>query len=321
MNFVIGIDGGGTRSRAVALALDGRLLASADGGALNPYTSGQQPFADHLNALTGRLLEKLSGGRCRRTTVGTAALFGVSSPEEQARLMEGVDASWLGEIEMVGDAVVAAYGATEGKAGTLVIAGTGSIAVGIDQRGGLRFSGGLGPRISGDPGSAYWMACQAIATAQEQACRTGVLSPLGCLISEGLGCSRFSEVIERVYDPVEGQRRTAGLAVVLAKSRDSEILKCWLPIEESAGAALATLVAPLRDDLKSGADPLYISGSVLCENDRVRDSFLASLRHAHGKAVTLQRPRVGAARGAGLFSLSRLNLGGEWARGQEDDHG
>ena len=77
-DYVIGIDGGGTRSRGVALRVDGKVLASTRGGALNFYATSQALFARNLNELVEALQSEVGESRCLRTVVGTAALFYLS---------------------------------------------------------------------------------------------------------------------------------------------------------------------------------------------------------------------------------------------------
>src|ERR671936_219293 len=59
-------------------------------------------------------------------------------------------------IAVISDAEAALLGAHDGRAGVLVLAGTGSIVLGRDAGGPLARAGGLGPLI-GDEGSAFWL--------------------------------------------------------------------------------------------------------------------------------------------------------------------
>lgn len=59
-------------------------------------------------------------------------------------------------VRVLSDAEAAMLGALDGRAGVLVLAGTGSIAIGRDARGRWARAGGLGPLV-GDEGSGYWL--------------------------------------------------------------------------------------------------------------------------------------------------------------------
>jgi N-acetylglucosamine kinase-like BadF-type ATPase len=59
-------------------------------------------------------------------------------------------------VRVISDAEAAHAGALGGRAGLLILAGTGSIAIGRDARGRWHRAGGLGPLL-GDEGSAFWI--------------------------------------------------------------------------------------------------------------------------------------------------------------------
>jgi len=61
-----------------------------------------------------------------------------------------------GRVEVISDAEAALLGALGGRPGVLILAGTGSIVLGRDDRGRLARAGGLGPLL-GDEGSAFWL--------------------------------------------------------------------------------------------------------------------------------------------------------------------
>ena len=59
-------------------------------------------------------------------------------------------------VEVISDAEAALLGALGPRPGVLLLAGTGSIVLGRDDRGRLARAGGLGPLV-GDEGSAFWL--------------------------------------------------------------------------------------------------------------------------------------------------------------------
>src|SRR5262249_39446211 len=69
-----------------------------------------------------------------------------------------------GRLSIVGDMVIAHRAAFTNKTGVIVIAGTGSIAYGQNERGEAARAGGWGPNIS-DEGSGNWIGQRAIAEA------------------------------------------------------------------------------------------------------------------------------------------------------------
>jgi len=134
-----GVDLGGTWLRLVCLR-DGQVIRR---------TRRTIPVSELSKFLPTHL-----GGRARTASLVVAAR-GVWTPAERraaARRLRGVAA----RVEVISDAEAALLGAHDGRAGLLVLAGTGSIVVGRDKRGRLARAGGLGPLI-GDEGSAFWL--------------------------------------------------------------------------------------------------------------------------------------------------------------------
>ncbi|MBX3743910.1 MAG: hypothetical protein KF833_01245 [Verrucomicrobiae bacterium] len=296
--ILIGIDGGGTRSRGRAVSPEGQVLGEAEGGPLNPFTTSVATFRQSLRGLVEALMGGL-GSRCEiaAAVVGTAALFDRPDP---ARIPE-----WIGGIleeprtRVVGDAVTALYGATGGRPGCLVIAGTGSLAARLDADGGFRFHGGLGPVVQSDPGSALWMAARALQLAQREEATMGSAGSgaLGRTVCRHLDADRVGAAVMTLYSAPDVARRLAGLSARLAAMTPR--LPEWESIESAAGLALADLVLPLlTGPLSSAPRTVHITGSVLTGNPRVREALRAELAARLERPVTLAAPEGDAVDGA-----------------------
>jgi glucosamine kinase len=138
-SLAVGVDLGGTWIRAIVL----------DGGRVTRRVMrvGRVP---EVTKFLPRLLS--SRRRIGSLVVGARGLW--SGPERAAlrrRLRRLAK-----RVEVISDAEAALLGALGGRAGVLVLAGTGSIVLGRDNRGRLARAGGLGPLI-GDEGSAFWL--------------------------------------------------------------------------------------------------------------------------------------------------------------------
>ncbi len=290
-NYVIGIDGGATHSQALALAVpDGRILAQARGNALNAHAEDTAMFRRNLSSLLNDLASALRGV-CQNAVIGTATLLDEAPAAWRHELLHDLDP--LPESTLLcGDAVTALHGATSGEPGLLVISGTGSIAIANDANGKRRTMGGLGALLGGDPGSAFWMSCQAILKAQQS---RDPNDPLRLAVSSFFDVDHFESLIGR---PI---RSIAALCGHLATGDYQETI--WTKIEQAAGRELAQMAWPLlRADLSL---PVYYSGSVLCRNARVLKSFSSFLTTLAGREVRPQRPRGTAVEGAAHLALKR----------------
>jgi N-acetylglucosamine kinase-like BadF-type ATPase len=111
-----------------------------------------------------------------RGTVGSlvVAARGVWTSAERAALRRRLR-GLATHVEVISDAEAALLGALGARAGLLLLAGTGSIVLGRDDRGRLARAGGLGPLI-GDEGSAFWLGREWLRQSPEDAARARVLA-------------------------------------------------------------------------------------------------------------------------------------------------
>ncbi len=116
--------------------------------------SWRQPAAsDVFRAL--RAIWSARGWRRRDVAALVVAARGVWTAAERRALARRL-APLARRVVALSDAEAALLGALRGGPGVLVLAGTGSIAIGHDGRGHWARAGGLGPLL-GDEGSAFWI--------------------------------------------------------------------------------------------------------------------------------------------------------------------
>src|SRR3982751_5716555 len=125
------------------------------------------------------------------------------------RMRETLMPLGVGEIEVVTDADIALYGATDGAPGLVVIAGTGSICCGINSRRKQFCAGGWGP-MAGDEGAGAWLARQAL---RAIACASDGRGPKTALTE--MACNYFhvstaDDLTTAIYQPTITNERIAG---------------------------------------------------------------------------------------------------------------
>ena len=159
--IVIGVDGGGTRTRVIVADVDGRELATAEGSgsAVLPGFAGRS--ADVIASAVCEALESANLGdqRARMIYVGVA---GVGRAEEKRALQLELERRHLAEEVIVeAHALIALSDAFGSGPGIMLIAGTGSIAFGRSPNGAFARVGGWGLAI-GDEGSGAWIGRRAL---------------------------------------------------------------------------------------------------------------------------------------------------------------
>jgi N-acetylglucosamine kinase-like BadF-type ATPase len=131
-------------------------------------------------------------------------------------------------------------------AALVLIAGTGSAAVGRDARGTIARVGGHG-YLLGDEGSAYHVGQRAVLESLRYFERTGADTPLGKKILSEIGAAGWAALQSRVYaSPDEVFPRLFPIVLQAAESGDATARS----VVEACAAALAELVDDLAERLQ-----------------------------------------------------------------------
>ena len=162
MSFYLGIDGGGTKTECV-IGDDQRVLASSIEGTIKIKKVGVKVANQALEAAIQEACKQagIAPREIARTCIGLA---GSSIPEVADWAYRAIRQIVPGDVAVVNDTVIAHRAAFSGGPGVLVIAGTGSNVLGVNERGESARAGGWGPIIS-DEGSGFWIGRRAVAQA------------------------------------------------------------------------------------------------------------------------------------------------------------
>jgi len=167
--LLIGIDGGGTHSTAVAAWPDGRVAAVAYGDGLNYHNVGVEVVRRRLEEMAQELSLK-AGAPVEKLCAGLSALD-LPADEKTTALFAGGFFT-ADQLDLQSDAYVALMGLTRGAPGVIVICGTGSMLVTLDKDGMQHVSGGWG-YLLGDAGSSYTLAREGLVSAIDSFEQTG----------------------------------------------------------------------------------------------------------------------------------------------------
>ena len=298
----LGVDGGQSSTRAVIGDESGRVLSRAVGAPCNRATPGSGEA--RLRETTKQLLRDT----LRRAGLATesefeAACFGMSGgPDDKRSLLAGLVSS--AAVEVTNDAETALDGATGGGPGTVVIAGTGSIALARNRAGKLARCGGWG-YVFGDEGGAFDIVRRALREALAAEEGWGPPTELGRALLGATGSGTVSDAMHRFYDPDWPRSRIASLAPFVDEIGARGDGRAQAVLQE-AGEALATLavhaVGALEEPLPQAN--VYPCGSVF-SSSRVHDGFSNRLRAA---GLTEGQPAHDAATGALLRAYRARGL-------------
>ncbi len=303
-SLLLGLDGGGTHTRAVLAGLEGDVLGRGRAGPSNWATGGADAAR---RALAEAIGQALAGHAPQEVRAACLGLAGLDRPQDAAAYRPVPDAWGLGERTLlVNDAEIAWAGATGGAPGIVVVAGTGSVAYGRDGAGRAARAGGWGLPF-GDEGGAAWIAAEAIRRVLCGSDGRARPSALASVLCAAAGCA---DPLDLCRLPGGGTAETALGALapaVTAAAAGGE--PDALRIVERAAGELAGLAGGVAAQLGLTRPAVHGLGSVLAPLARpfpaapVARTLSTELRRVLG--VPLVPPRHPALVGALVLAYGR----------------
>ncbi len=305
MEILLAIDGGGTRTRCLAMDRRGVRVGEGQGGPSNHLQAGREVVARSLHEAAMSALQAAGADHVSVIAV-SAGLAGVDYDGKGAEEAAGI-LSEIGFSKAVvnGDMVIAHQGALAGATGVVALAGTGASFLGIDAQGNRLKVGGWGPAF-GDEGSAHWIARQALQAAGRAYDGTGKATTLLTALTAALGIDSFRQSIAKIYGRGLDQQNIAALCPVVCQVGESGDAVAR-SILAHAGEALARGAATAWRGLGLDARTSLISyhGAVLERCAFVRERFRLVLeREIPGLRV--RAPRFEPVMGAYMLGCAQL---------------
>jgi N-acetylglucosamine kinase-like BadF-type ATPase len=168
--FFLGFDGGGTKTECVLADADGNVLARAFAGPSNPVRAGYMRAWFALSEVADCVLSraKLHAAHIAAICAGLGGAATSSVVRRASSFFQGGFPH--ARVRVTTDLEIAHEAAFGNSEGVLLLAGTGSAALGRDAAGGIVRAGGRGPWFS-DEGSAFDIgrrAFEAVVRAEER---------------------------------------------------------------------------------------------------------------------------------------------------------
>ncbi len=296
MALYLAIDAGGTKTRCV-LADETRVLARGQTGTVKLMRVAEAEATSRLHAMVAEAAAAadVSLADVKRTCFGLAGSR--SGSAQQWARMAIAEAGVGGELAICGDEEIALDAAFQDGPGILLIAGTGSNAIGRAADGRIFGAGGWGP-VLGDEGSGYWIGLEAIRASlraldqdpRRDATAERSLALLNA-IEKHLGIASLGELVAlanlRAPSTNVNPPDFAALAPVVAECAAAGDLIAGSVLRR-AGEELASLVAKVHRKVEiadpgSGLAPrteVAFTGSILEGIPQVYGAFVAGVAGA-----------------------------------------
>lgn len=219
MNYLLSMDGGGTKTAWLLTTTQGEAVASFRGGGCSHPQLGVPGVLTLIRSGIDRLLLL---AKCSQEDI-LAAAFGVPCYGEYPQADRAIAAGLTGflpasNVGVYNDVKLGFAGSLGLSWGIHLVAGTGAIAIGQNAAGQTARSNGWHPAFS-DEGSGYWLGMQALSLFARQADGRLPKSALYSLLRRRLSLASDSEIIP-YYDSqlAKDRQKTAALQLLLREA-------------------------------------------------------------------------------------------------------
>jgi N-acetylglucosamine kinase-like BadF-type ATPase len=207
MSSFVGIDGGGTKTLVMFGDERGEEIKSFTVGSTNHHSSSVAHVKKSIGDIFTALGDDISDieGIC-------FAGAGVDT-EKDAELYTGLfrEYGYKKHLFVCSDGLAALVGSNNGLNGAILIAGTGSITLGVTGDGRLARAGGWGYRTEGCC-SGYSIAVEGIKAAGLEYDGIGPKTLITEKLRELLGISDFPEIVDAIYNKNMSNEKVAALS-------------------------------------------------------------------------------------------------------------
>lgn len=298
----LGVDGGGTKTHIALINDVGEVLCEGFAGPSNPLRVGVETAAANIVKAVNDAAD--CGGVARGDIV--SAVFGLAGVR-RADLRHRVRESFLhllkvDAVEVITDAEIALYAVTQGAPGLVVIAGTGSICYGRNEKGKTATAGGWGP-LAGDEGGAAGIARDALHAVAKASDGRAPATELSKRAGEYFRASGPENLIVAIYSPQVDNLRIAGFArSVVEAAIDGD--KIAMDIIRNAGLELGTAACAVITELgmQKKKVPIGCVGSIFRAGEILTQPMIETVRKSTPGAF-LTVPKITPAHAAAVLAM------------------
>jgi len=266
--IIVGVDAGGTKSKALAYDCEGNLIGEGLSGPGNYHNVGLTKAIENIKEAIGFAVKHAEPNV---VAIGAAGLDSRFDWENFYPLASRI----APKVVIQHDGVIALFAETLGDPGVVVISGTGSVVEGFDGKQFIRL-GGRGWLLS-DEGSGYWIGRKALRKVLKM---MDGIEKKTLLYDKVLGRINVRDLDELVFWAYESSCKIdliASIATAVdeaAREGDENALE----ILRSGAEALASQAIVLAS--KIGTDIIYLKGGIF--KSQIYKSFFSSYLSEHG---------------------------------------
>ena len=268
MDYILGVDGGATKTVALLGDLDGRVLARGISGPSNANAVGFDAACSALESAL-RMARANYPGEIRALCLGLA---GVGRKDDAERFQNwAVHRYPKTVVKVVTDAEILLIAGAPSGPGQALICGTGSIVYGRTITGELIRAGGWG-YLFGDEGSGYAIGSAALRAVMQAHDGRGSETSLSELVLERYGLHTPPELVQTIYGAQSPRLEVAALAELVEQAAEQDDAVAIAILKEAADELTRTIAA-VYPKLGDSAFPLIITGGTILHGKYLKRAF------------------------------------------------
>jgi len=297
MDYIIGVDAGGTKTEAIAYNLKGDELARGVTGFGNLVLNEKEAINNVCNSIK-ICIYKLGKEELKKIYIGAA---GMEVSNNAYILEKNIKESFGTDVLIVNDGELALKAVLKGQDGILTIAGTGSICIGIKNN--IKDKCGGWGHLLGDEGSGYSIAVKSLKRMIYEEELNLEKSKLHEEILKTLNIKSIDEICTFVYSSTKD--KIASLTTLVSKlAEEGEENAIFILKEE--GEALGQTTERVYNRLNfNNKYAIGIKGSVIEKSKVLRQAFKEYLLDNLGKVEIVQED-ISPTKGAYYMYLKEL---------------
>jgi len=306
MKYLIGIDAGGTKTECAVADLTGNILLTETGKSVNYLIAGADKTSANLFGLIFQCLKKLNinFSEVKQIVIGIAGAGRLKDAEQLERSFIKYSKSEkvkINQVKVVSDALIALEGAFPGKPGCILIAGTGSILFGKDDKGKIQRVGGFG-RLIGDEGSGYSIGRKALQAVSGDLDGRTEKTLLTKKLFDQMKITDSEELITKIYKENFDIASIAPLVISSAEKKDNQAQRI---LNEEAEELVLHVKSMMKKMNLKKLNVAFTGG--LISNKNFYSTLLTKKIKSSLPNVTISKPQLSPVEGAILMAKENLN--------------
>ena len=307
--MIIGIDGGGTRTRGV-LFKNGEVIAKAFAGTTRVGTVGVGESCERLlNVIQDLCVQsQIDSVELDAVVIGLAGVWLEEEKKRSSHLMKTLARGQkitLNDLKVISDAELALEGAFDGDFGIVLIVGTGSIGIGKAGKGEFARCGGWGIELD-DEGSGAWIGKEGLTAIVRSIDGRGNKTTLTKLFADSfpnIDLDNPRSIVKAYAESSFQYHMLTPLVMQCAEEGDAVCLE----IIQRASYHLMELLEALLKQYKNKEVPVALMGGII-ENHTLLAKMLFDRVDAH-KILKRVDPKGTALDGAYKLALQMVDEG------------